>query len=143
MKEAFEFNEESLTLRKKQTLNAKRNVISLITQEDRTILIKLGILFTLSIVLGCMVLIFFAFLATGINSENNDQELILLYLVFFTEIFGCLLIYYVFTTQIKVKDKSYLKFFSSISLEMNAKIPKLKFPRMFKDISLRLHKFYS
>ena len=119
MKEAFEFNEESLTLRKKQTLNAKRNVISLITQEDRT------------------------FLATGINSENNDQELILLYLVFFTEIFGCLLIYYVFTTQIKVKDKSYLKFFSSISLEMNAKIPKLKFPRMFKDISLRLHKFYS
>ena len=141
--EHFEFNEKTITPRKKTFKKTKSTMISLITEDDRVILRKLRILFSLSVIMGLLALIFFSLLSSRINNSSPKSDLILLWSVFFIEIFSCFLIYIVFTTQIKVKDKVLLKFFTIISLEMNKKIPKIKYPKNFKFIGLRLHNFYS
>ena len=115
----------------------------MITEDDRLVFRKLGILLSLSVCLGLMVLIFFVLLSIDINNVTPTREIATMFCVFFTEIFACLLIFIVFTRQIKVKDKTYLRFFSFISMKMNKEIPKIKYPKRFTLIGKKLHNFYS
>ena len=140
--EKFEFHENAIGPKVKIAGNNK-NIISLITKDDRAILRSLGLLLTLSIILGFAILVFFSVLSSRLNSTSPENELVILYSAFSIEVFACLLIYIVFTREIKVKEKTELRFFTSISLEMNSKIPKIKFPGWCSKVGLRLHNFYS
>lgn len=139
--EIFKFNSESVSPKKKE--NSDRTMISLITKEDRAVFRTLGLVMAIAILLGLLVLVFFSVLASRMSSATPTQELVILYCVFSTEVFACTLIYVVFTLQIQVKEKSDLRFFTSISLEMNKKLPKIKYPPTFALIGSRLHNFYS
>ena len=53
-------------------------MISLITEDDRVILRKLRILFSLSVIMGLLALIFFSLLSSRINNSSPKSDLILL-----------------------------------------------------------------
>jgi hypothetical protein len=138
---------ERLNFEKGSTIKRKREstgpIISLITKDDRIILRKLVILLTLSIILGVVILIFFSMLSSSLSSASPNEQFFILYCVFFTEIFACLLIYIVFTTQIKVKDKNLLRYFTMLSMKMIKKKPSIRYSNFFSTIGPRLHNFYS
>lgn len=144
MEEKFEFEENSVPScnKIKENSGEENTVISLITEHDRIVFRKLGKLLALSIFLGILVMVFFPVLSSGLKNAEAYQELILLFCVFSFELFSCFLIYLVFTTHIKVEDKNYLRFFTIISLQMNKKIPNIKYPSHFSKIVSRLHNFY-
>lgn len=74
---------------------------------------------------------------------KSYQELYMLYGVFALEIFASMMIFFVFTAQIKVKEKNNLRFFTLISMKMNKKEPKIRLPPVLKNIKIRLKNFYS
>ena len=139
--EIFKFKELPIEY-KMEKKHEDGTVISLITIEDQTIFRKLWILFSVSLSFGILVLVFFPIYSSFKTKPNPNNELLVLYIVLSLELFGCFLLYLVFTTQIKVKDKSYLRFFTSMSLKMNNHIPKMKYPKIFETIGQRLHNFY-
>jgi hypothetical protein len=138
--ERFQFVEEDET-RKKVEVAKEGNFILLITKEDRAIFRKLCILLFLSTILGILVLVLLTVLAKD-TSMSYKSELALMYCSFTIELFACWMIYFVFTAQIKVKEKNYLRFFTAISVKMNHKVPKIKSQTSFQSIVSRLHKFY-
>ena len=128
--------------RKKKRDATQQKVLSLITEEDRIILRKLVILFALSIILGFIVMILIPMLATHLSKVDPYQELLILYFALSIEVISCFSVYMVFTTQIKVKDKNYLRAFSSLSLTMNKQTPHIRYTTYFTKIVPRLHDFY-
>jgi hypothetical protein len=139
--ELFHYSRKSLTPKKKKSKESL--LIYIITKDDKIVFRKITILFTLSIIFGICALVLFGAINSKVKDDAFTHELGLIYGVFSIEIFGCFVIYLVFTTQIKVKDKNYLRFFSSLSLSMNNKIPKIKYPKIFNRVVNRLHNFYS
>ena len=141
MRENFHFREDEVFPKRKKI--KENNIISLITEEDRLIFRKLGILLTISIIIGLTVLIFFAISSSSKDSRTSEDDIGLLFSAFFIEIFACFSTLIVFTRQIKVRDKNYLRFFSYVSMKMNKQIPRIKYPKKFTLIGTRLHNFYS
>ena len=147
--EADSLNNEHLecedyeVLPKKKNLENSKTSISLITDDDRVIFRKLCLLLMISILLGILVLIFMMFLNTTQVDRNATQEIAILYFVFIIELFACWMIFFVFTAQIKVKEKKNLRFFTIVSMKMNKKEPKIKLPPILKNIQIRLKNFYS
>lgn len=136
-------SEEYEVLPKKKPIEHSKTFISLITDDDRNIFRKLCFLMMISTLLGIMVLVFIIFLTNSSKNLKPHQELYLLYGVFALEIFASMMIFFVFTAQIKVKEKNNLRFFSLISMKMNKKEPKIHLPPVLKNIKIRLKNFYS
>lgn len=140
-------SEENEILPKKKNLENSKASISMITDNDRIIFRKLCILLMISILLGILVLIFMMFL--NATSENGDedrdkyQEISILFFVFFIELFACWMIFFVFTAQIKVKEKNNLRFFTLVSMKMNKREPQIQLPPVLRNIHIRLKNFYS
>lgn len=128
---------------KKKSENTTEGYISMITHDDKMIFRKLCALFFISTLLGILVLIFIILMAKDIGKSEGKNDIFILFIVFSIELFACAMIYLVFTAQIKVRDKNNLRFFSSISMKMNKKLPKIKYPSSFHNIGSRLHNFYS
>lgn len=141
MSEKFMYEEEN-TKSKLKTTDKSNGLISMITDDDRVIFRKLCLLFFISIILGIMVLVFLSILASDQHAWNSNDEFNIMCTVFALEIFACAMIYMVFTAQIKVKDKSALRFFTIVSMKMADKLPKIKYPSELKSIGTRLHNFY-
>ncbi|OMJ93341.1 hypothetical protein SteCoe_3694 [Stentor coeruleus] len=141
MSEKFMYDEENTKLKIK-TKDTSNGLISMITDDDRIIFRKLCLLFFISIILGIMVLVFLSILASDQHAWNSSDEFNIMCTVFALEIFACAMIYMVFTAQIKVKDKSALRFFTIVSMKMADKLPKIKYPSELKFIGTRLHNFY-
>ena len=135
--------EDYEVLPKKKDLENSKTSISLITDDDRIIFRKLCLLLMISILLGILVLILMMFLNSMQMHRNSKREIALLYFVFFIELFACWMIFFVFTAQIKVKEKNNLRFFSLVSMKMNKKEPKISLPPILKNIQIRLRNFYS
>jgi hypothetical protein len=136
-------SEEYEILPKKKNLQDSKASISMITDDDKVIFRKLCVLLMISIMLGILVLIFMIFLNSTQGNFDNRMELGMLYIVFLIELFACWMIFFVFTAQIKVKEKNNLRFFTMISMKMNRKEPKIKLPPELRNIRIRLRKFYS
>ena len=141
--ESEDDNKEPEKAPKKFPVEKTKTFISLITDDDRSIFRKLCLLMMVSTILGIIVLIVMIFITNSSKNLNPDEELVMLYAVFFIELFACLMIFLVFTAQIKVKEKNNLRFFSLISMKMNKKEPKIKLPPILAKIKNRLKKFYS
>ncbi|OMJ86584.1 hypothetical protein SteCoe_11870 [Stentor coeruleus] len=141
MSEIIYYEETSTALKKKS--ETTEGYISMITHDDKMIFRKLCSLFFISSLLGVLVLIFIILMAKNMGESNSDIDIYILFIVFTIELFACAMIYLVFTAQIKVRDKNNLRFFSSISMKMNKKLPKIKYPTSFHNIGSRLHNFYS
>lgn len=136
-------SEEYEVLPKKKPIEHSKTFISLITDDDRNIFRKLCFLMMISTMLGIMVLVFIIFLTNSSKNLKSYQELYMLYGVFALEIFASMMIFFVFTAQIKVKEKNNLRFFTLISMKMNKKEPKIRLPPVLKNIKIRLKNFYS
>lgn len=141
--ESEDDNKEPERIPKKRITESSKTFISLITEDDRSIFRKLCFLMMASTILGIMVLVFMIFLTNSNKNLDPAQELGMLYGVFFLELFACLMIFLVFTAQIKVKEKNNLRFFTLISMKMNKKEPKILLPPILANIKNRLKKFYS
>jgi hypothetical protein len=137
------YYEEITSGYKKKSENTTEGYISMITHDDKMIFRKLCALFFISTLLGILVLIFIILMAKNIGKSEGANDIFILFIVFSIELFACAMIYLVFTAQIKVRDKNNLRFFSSISMKMNKKLPKIKYPSSFHNIGSRLHNFYS
>ena len=116
--------------------------ISVITKDDRNAFRKVTVLLTVSVVLGIVSVFSIIFFTYHVGTLTPQQQLVILYTVFFIENFACYLIYIVFMTEIKVKDKNYLLFFSELHKKMKKAEPQIGYPDWLKNISYRLHGFY-
>lgn len=113
-----------------------------ITEDDKSVFKKIIVLSCVSALLGVVILILFVtFLATHQNKPEHVMAAICV--SFSLELFACIIIHIVFTTQIKVKTKERLKFVSNLGMMKSGLETIITYPKTLRSIGEKLHKYFS
>lgn len=112
------------------------------TKEDRIVFRKIIVLSSLSALLGIVILILYIGFAASAASNDPNIVLSAVYISFSLEIFSCVMIYIVFTTQIKVSAKERLQFVTRIAIEKSNKEAVISYPKSLSHIGDKLYYYF-
>ncbi|CAG9315873.1 unnamed protein product [Blepharisma stoltei] len=133
---------ESFSIRYPSKHGQVSHYILNLTKEDGVVFRKIVILSTLSAILGISVLLLYISFTMSNWGDKPHGTLTAIYVSFSLELFSCVIIYIVFTTQIKVEAKERLKFVTRICIDKSDKEAIISYPKNLAHIGDKLYYYF-